>query len=127
MPVKRQPGVVGNRLLEIPLGASLKAPACHLVACVYKGIGWVLGEGLAGDVGLPGLKYFSLVPKATVETAPLYVCPHLWARLCPCGCQEMCVHSHIHSLLGSEGTLEEIPHPHPASATSMPSAHLDST
>lgn len=45
MPVKRQLGVVGNRLLEIPFGASLKTPACHLLACVYTGIGWVLGEG----------------------------------------------------------------------------------
>lgn len=41
MPIKRQLGVVGNRLLEILLGACFKAPACHLDAYLYIGIGWV--------------------------------------------------------------------------------------
>lgn len=73
----------------------------------------MLGEGLAGDAGLPGVRYFFLVPKVSVESAPLNVCPHLYARLCPCGCQEMHIYSYIHSLLSLEGTLEETPPPPP--------------
>lgn len=69
----------------------------------------MLGEGLAGGAGLPALKHSFLVLKADVEAVPLYVCPHLLARLCPHGCLEMWVFfSHIHSLPGFEGTLEEL-------------------
>lgn len=91
MLIKRELGVVGSRLLETPLGASRKAPACHLGACVYTGTGWVLGEGLGEDAGLAGLKQSFLVPRDSVESVSLYMCPDLWARLCPRGCQELWV------------------------------------
>ena len=89
VPGNTELGVAGNRLLEIPLGASLKASACHLDTCVHTGIGWMLGEGLAGGAGLPALKHSFLVLKADMEAVPLYLCPHLLARLCPHGCLEM--------------------------------------
>lgn len=49
----------------------------------------MLGEGLAGGAGLPALKHSFLVLKADMEAVPLYLCPHLLARLCPHGCLEM--------------------------------------
>ena len=51
----------------------------------------MLGEGLAEGAGLPALKHSFLVLKADVEAMPLYLCPHLLARLCPHGCLEMWV------------------------------------
>lgn len=98
VPVNRELGMAGNRLLEIPLGASLKAPACHLDTCVYTEIGWVLGEALGPAAGLPGWEHSLLVPRADVGSVPLYVCSHLWARLCPRGCLEMWVYSPIQSI-----------------------------
>lgn len=81
VPVERELGVVGNRLLEILPGASLRALACHLDARVYTPTGGVPGEGWWGswfNTPLPSLQ--NLGGECTLVSASPFVgkCVSTW-------------------------------------------------